>query len=81
MSKCDANNKHEMGHLVCLLAVLMLSLALEAICPVHVLRLVITAVDEHFCGVQPYVRLIRHIGSTGTKRLTLVSESEQDNLY
>jgi hypothetical protein len=32
-------------------AVLVLRLALEPVCPVHLLCLVITAIDEHACGV------------------------------
>jgi hypothetical protein len=31
--------------------VLRLALALEPVCPVHLLCLVITAIDEHACGV------------------------------
>jgi len=41
-------------YFVSLLAVLVLRLALEPVCPVHILCFVISAIDEHVLGVQPY---------------------------
>ena len=50
-------------YLVRLLAELVLSLPLETICAVHLLRLVVSAVDVHVLGVKPCVagsRLVCH---------------------
>ena len=47
--------KNENVYLVRLLAKLVLSLPLEAVSAVHLLRLVISTVDVHVLGVQPCV--------------------------
>jgi hypothetical protein len=38
--------------------VLVFRLALEPVCPVHLLCFVISAIDEHARGVQPYSQLL-----------------------
>jgi hypothetical protein len=55
-------------HLVRLIAVLMFRLALKPVCPVHLLCLVISAIDEHACRVQPYDQLLLRIYQTGENK-------------
>jgi hypothetical protein len=70
-------------YLVRLLAVLVFRLALEPVCPVHFLCLVISAIDEHACGIQPYAQLLLSILSGGGEQslLTLEREGDQYHLY
>ncbi len=46
-------------YLVSLLAMLVFRLALEPVCPVHLLCFVISTIDKHACGVQPYGELLK----------------------
>jgi hypothetical protein len=70
-------------YLVRLLAVLVFGLALEPVCPVHLLCLVISAIDEHACGIQPYAQLLLRILSGGGEQspLTFECEGDQYHLY
>jgi hypothetical protein len=57
-------------YLVRLVAVLVfrLALALEPVCPVHLPCLMISAIDEHFCGIHPYGQLLLRNYQTGDNR-------------
>ena len=70
-------------YLVRLLAVLVFRLTLEPVCPVHFLCLVISAIDEHACGIQPYTQFLLRILSGGREQslLTLEREGDQYHLY
>lgn len=55
--KHDRTIRPGIPYLVRLVAVFVFCLALEPVCPVHLLCLVISAIDEHACGIQPYSQL------------------------
>jgi hypothetical protein len=68
-------------YLVRLLAVLVLCLALEPVCPVHLLCLVISAIEEHACGIEPYAQLLLRILSDGREQSLLTLEREGDQYH
>ena len=56
------------SYLIRLLAVLVFRLALEPVCPVHLLCLVISAIDEHACWIQPYGQILLRNYHTGENK-------------